>query len=465
MNLNRLTQSTLLLLVAIVLVSAAQAQADDCEEARRWYHEGLSLSDHSEREASYYRKAIKLCPEFFEAHNKLGEVYTSWGDYELAIQAFKQAIRNPSFVEPHNNLGRVYRMQGRYDLARKAFTEALKMRPDFREAHNELKYVEKRLGMYDATMEEPPPRIQLIPILVFSRIPGMTLPKGAFLTDFQYEYWSQTARLQEAGTGRPPSLGPDRVKARIRAWIWGIRYGVTNNLTVGLIPKFFSREAEIGQITTLLGATYDPGLRVTGMGDTVFLTKYHLWGRRQTHLSAYHLLSIPTGDDDAEARDGPVLRRIPLGSGSFDFSPGLAFTSVLDPLTFHANLWYWFGERQAGDEFHFDIGLALPRLNDFVPTIELNYRWADSTKRKQLIQSQLGRPPGTGPPQNRFEIESEEVTLLEEGGHTLFVSPGIQYFITKSLKAEIGMQVPVIRPGDGWYEEVVFHVGLMKYFF
>jgi tetratricopeptide (TPR) repeat protein len=78
---------------------------DDCDEARKWYDEGLALSDDSEREASYYQRAIDLCPDYFEAHNKLGEVYTSLGKYKLAVRELEQATRNESFVEPLNNLG------------------------------------------------------------------------------------------------------------------------------------------------------------------------------------------------------------------------------------------------------------------------------------------------------------------------------------------------------------------------
>jgi hypothetical protein len=268
------------------------------------------------------------------------------------------------------------------------------------------------------------------------------------------------------GTGRQPGFGPNRIRAKIHAFIWGIRYGVTDNFTVGLIPKYFYRKAEPGQIIGQAGAVFEPKLQVAGIGDTVFLTKYRLWGKRRAHLSVYHLLSIPTGDDKAEDRDGDVVRRIPLGSGSYDFCPGLAFTSVLDPLTLHAGVWYWIGDRQAGNEFHLDFGLTLPAFHNFYSLVELNYRWSANAEQTQLIQRQLGRPPGGVPPgQPPFEPTSEEVKIRLDGGHTLFVSPGFQYFITKTLKAEFGLQIPVIKPDDGWAEDVIFHVGIMKYLF
>lgn len=462
MHFSRVVAMFALVALCAVMVPVSDLRGEDCEEAMQWYREGLLLHDDSEREAAYYRKAIGLCPDFFEAHNRLGEVYASWGEYELAVQEFEQAVRNSTYAEAHNNLGKAYRMQGRYDLARKAFIQAIKIRPNFREASNQLKYVEKRLGFYDYTMEDPPDTVQLIPIPVFSRIPGMTLPKGAFLTDLQYKYWRQEADLEEVGTGRPPGLGPGKREADVHVWILGIRYGLTDNFTIGVIPKYFYRELDLD-----VGVQgIDPELSVQGIGDTVFLTKYRLWGRRRVHLAAYNLLSIPTGDEDAEDEDEGVARRTPLGSGGFDFSPGLALTAYAEPFTFHANVWYWFGKRQGGDEFHFDLGVTLPRLYDFLPVFEMNYRWVDSTERKQLIQTQLGRPPWSGPPGSPpFSPETEEIKIREDGGHTLFLSPGLQYFITKNLKAEIGLQVPVVRPDDGWAENVIVHVGLMRYFF
>ncbi len=428
----------------------------DCDEAKKWYDEGLALSDNSEREASCYRKAIELCPDYFEAHNKLGEVYKRWEAYELAIKEFEQASRSPSFAEAHNNLGEIYRMQGRYDLAAEEFSEAIRLKPDFREAKNHLKYVHKRLGRFDFVIEAPP---ELIPTFIFARIPGMTLPKGSFLADFQYKYWIQEAGLT---TVAPLAFGTNQRETDVQVWIWGIRYGLTNNLTIGLIPKLFSRTAHVD--IPYWGIEAEP--QVTGFGDTVLLTKYRLWGKRKTHFSAFHLLSIPTGDEDAEGEDEDVVRRIPLGSGSYDFTPGIAFTTVKEPLTIQANIWYVItsGGRQSGDEFHCDIAVAFPQLYNLTSTMELNYRWADTAEKRQLYQTRWGLR-GVGRGASVRGPETRETTITEEGGHTLLLSPGIQVSLTKGLKAEFGLQLPIIRPGDGWVEKIVFHVGLTKYFF
>ena len=54
------------------------AGTDACDEARKWYNEGLNLSDDSVQEAAYYQRAIELCPDFAAAHNRL-ERYTKAG--------------------------------------------------------------------------------------------------------------------------------------------------------------------------------------------------------------------------------------------------------------------------------------------------------------------------------------------------------------------------------------------------
>lgn len=456
-----LRKKLLIVLISIAwLTPGNMANAEDCHEARKWYNEGLALSDDSEREASYYQRAIELCPDYFEAHNRLGEVYKSWGKYELAIKEFRQACRSLSFVEPRNNLGEVYRMQGRYDLAAEEFIEAIRLKPDFRRAQNNLKYVYKRLGKYDFVIEAPP---EPIPTAIFTRIPGMTLPKGAFLVDLQYQFWEQEAGLTEdLFVGVPPLLyAPSKRKTSVHELIWGIRFGLTNNLTIGLIPKFFFKKAEVP--IPYWGIDAEPS--ATGIGDTVLMTKYRLWGRRKSHLSAFCLLSLPTGDDDAEGESQGVMRRIPLGSGGFDYTPGIAFTTVQEPFTITADMSYVITSgRQAGDEFHCDLAIAFPRFYNFISIMELNYRWQGAAERRQLFQTHWGlvESTGTGLPPGPW---THETTLREKGGHTLFVSPGVQVFLTRDIKIEFGLQIPIVKPGDAWVENFVFHVGLMRYFF
>ena len=260
---------------------------EDCNEAEKIYSKGLALADNSEEEAQFYIRAIELCQDFSEAHNKLGEIYKSQGKYDLAIREFTQARRKWHFAAPVINLGEIYRMLGRYDLAETEFVEAARIQPDSHHALNQLKYIRKRLGEYDAFNEEP--QEELTPTAIFTRIPGITLPKGTWGIDLAYNYWRETSKLTRdmivSGTGffTLPAQGIGR-KRYVNVWIMGLRYGLTNNFTIGLRPRYFLRTAYFQNTMA----------QVTGFGDTMLLTKYHIWGRRRTHISLFHLLGIPT---------------------------------------------------------------------------------------------------------------------------------------------------------------------------
>lgn len=529
------TDINLLIILVIVLsclVQANMAAADDCEVAQTWYDRGLDLMDNSDKEALYYKRAIELCPGFAEAHNRLGEVYKSRGEYDIAAKEFEEASRTLLYAEPHNNLGDIYRMLGKYDLAEKEFITAVRINPDSLDAQNQLKYIRKRLGMYDYAFED---HLDRIPISIFTRMPGMTLPKGSFLVDFQYNYWKQESDLTEelfAGDEVPSlAYAPSKRETTVHAWIFGIRYGLTNNLTIGLIPKFFRKKAHIrieqagieaenyvtGPGDTFLPTKYylwgrretyqssiqaararmgqpeieigaeryltqkeaqvpieqagiDADPYVTGLGDTIFLTKYHLWGRRKTHISGFMLVNIPTGDEDAEGKDGKFSCRIPLGSGSFHFTPGIAFTWVEESLVINGDISYMITDgNQAADEFKCDLAFLFQCFPNLVSSIELNYRWRGSYEMEQTYQTMWGRPPTIGQPFNPLPggTEYHDAVFIEKGGHTLFVSTGLKLSLPKEFEAELGIKVPVIKPSDetAWIEKTVFHVGLTKYFF
>jgi len=56
-----------------------------------------------------YKQAIRIDPDFADAHSNLGAAYGNLGKYKEAIRSFKQAIRiNPGYVKAHYNIGCVY---------------------------------------------------------------------------------------------------------------------------------------------------------------------------------------------------------------------------------------------------------------------------------------------------------------------------------------------------------------------
>ena len=60
-----------------------------------------------------YKQAIRIKPDFAEAHCNLGVAYGELGRSQDAIESYKQAIRiKPDYAEAHYNLGVTYFMTG-----------------------------------------------------------------------------------------------------------------------------------------------------------------------------------------------------------------------------------------------------------------------------------------------------------------------------------------------------------------
>ncbi len=480
----------LFFLLALLLFPAGGALAGhDCDRAREWYDEGLRLSDDSDREASCYLKAIDLCPEFVAARNRLGELYKNRGHYELSIEQFERAriealasnifsSRSRSkelFLESSISLGEIYKIQGNYQRAAEEFAKALQIDPGSAAAQNHLQYVYKRQHRYDNALS---PYNRLLVNGIFTRRPGLTLPENSFSADLRYRFWQQSSPLDRNRFGDDRitmGLAPEEREADIHLIVLSLRYGLTNNLTLGLIPKYFSRSISM-QLDT------DPEVErptVNGFGDTGLLLKYHLWGRRNRHLSAYTLLNIPTGRLVEVVGKNPVIRTIPdrqgrpmtrtfefrrtvpLGSRSWDITPGLAFTLGVDPFVFHADMQYRFtNHRVMGDEFLFDCG-AVYRINRAVNAVfEMNYRWTDDVRRRRQVIGYLFRPDVIGPRRTAAGPQIIDVEYTEYGGHSLFVSPGVQFTLSRKIRLDLGVQIPLIKPSSGWSSGVVWQCGL-----
>jgi TPR repeat protein len=271
------------------------AGADACDEAREWYNEGLDLSDDSVQEAAYYQRAIELCPDFAAAHNRLGEVYKSRGEYESALKEFNQAKKWSLLTEPgieqrgnrsllagqFINQGEIHRMKGRYDLAAEQFKRALRINPGSRVAMNQLQYVNKMSGKYDNIVL---PLLQSISSPIFTMTPGMTLPKGVFSFGFLFRYWEQEATLSEDMIigGEFPDIGrrslPFERSTDVLQVVLDLRYGLTDNFTIGLFPRWST-------IWTNMSLNPSVEQKATGIGDTNLLTKYQFWATRNTRLS------------------------------------------------------------------------------------------------------------------------------------------------------------------------------------
>jgi serine/threonine-protein kinase len=106
------------------------------------------LGRYPEAEAAYH-EAIRLKPDFAEAHNNLGIVLVDQRRYPEAEAAYREAIRlRPDFPETRVNLGNVLVDQRRYPEAEAAYHEAIRLRPDFPNGHGNFGVFLNQQGRY-----------------------------------------------------------------------------------------------------------------------------------------------------------------------------------------------------------------------------------------------------------------------------------------------------------------------------
>lgn len=84
-----------------------------------------------------------------------GEAYSKKKSWDLAVQAYAQAVRtDPKFAEAWNNMGYCYRRLQQYDKALDAYKHALDLKPAFTYAHEYMARTYIAMGNKDGAMRE-----------------------------------------------------------------------------------------------------------------------------------------------------------------------------------------------------------------------------------------------------------------------------------------------------------------------
>ncbi len=101
-----------------------------------------------------FLQAVKLDPDFAEAHNNLGLAYTELNEEANATEAFTKAVElNPLLHAAYNNLGYAFYRQGNYEQAVEMYNEALGRSTSNSPAYTNLGNAYYRLGRIDKARE------------------------------------------------------------------------------------------------------------------------------------------------------------------------------------------------------------------------------------------------------------------------------------------------------------------------
>ncbi|HEV8342660.1 MAG TPA: tetratricopeptide repeat protein [Candidatus Binatia bacterium] len=131
--------------VKLVFTTNRQASARSTEQ---WFDLGCELEKDSPEEARRaYHQALSLDPSMTEAHINLGRLYHQAGDFEKAEAHYRAAIaRAPDDALAHFNLGVLLEERGRPAEAIGAYREAIKYDPNFADAHYNLALIFEAKG-------------------------------------------------------------------------------------------------------------------------------------------------------------------------------------------------------------------------------------------------------------------------------------------------------------------------------
>ncbi len=84
------------------------------------------------KEVSEYKKALRIDPNFAEAHFNLGVAYQEKGNLKKAIAEYQKTVQiYPNYLEAHNNLGILYFRKGMLDQALAEYQKTIEIKPDY----------------------------------------------------------------------------------------------------------------------------------------------------------------------------------------------------------------------------------------------------------------------------------------------------------------------------------------------
>ena len=250
-----------------------------------------------------------------------------------------------------------------------------------------------------------------------------------------------------------------------------VAYGVTSDLTVSArLPYVERTDIREGLHSHVhgIGAVNEAVARgdASGLGDASFMAQYRIMNNRETGTQWALLAGIkaPTGRTGLKDRNGEIFEaEFSPGSGSWDWSAGLAMSQSYGRFGVHANvLQTWVGRSawegieptRLGDRFQYNLAATF-RLLGSASKVEKNYTHvhADGSKHVHKEAPAIASGPSLD---LMLELNGEihehgkslGVIDANSGGHTAYLAPGVRLSNGRwSAFASAG--VPVINDQNG----------------
>ncbi len=264
-----------------------------------------------------------------------------------------------------------------------------------------------------------------------------TMGKGSASVGFLFEH-QRYNKIPAADAHALHHAGHDvHGKNHEESYQLSLGYGLLDNLDVFLVAPVVSRSSTEIHSHSGLGADE----RATGIGDARLVGKYRLWDQG---ADAALLLGVkaPTGEtSDKSGTGGKFEPELQPGSGAWDVQTGFAISKGFNRYISASGAFQYIyrgegaQEFDAGDLFRFDVGIshALRPLGEYPNAslvLELHNQWALRDRSR------------------------ESDSVLDSGGTTILLSPGISADLTPNVSAFFALPFPVYQNLGGQHEEL-----------
>ena len=102
----------------------------------------------------HYQDALRIKPDYAEAHSNLGIAYEALGKDEEALDCFRNSIKfKGEDSEGHNKLGSILARQGHLDTALECFKKSILLNPNHAHAHGNLARALQGLGRFEEAVD------------------------------------------------------------------------------------------------------------------------------------------------------------------------------------------------------------------------------------------------------------------------------------------------------------------------
>lgn len=225
-----------------------------------------------------------------------------------------------------------------------------------------------------------------------------------------------------------------------------VGYGLTRDLSLYIQPTYKVKEMEMPHGGMIMKES------ASGVGDTDVLARYRFRKKDREGGSCQQTLllgvKLPTGAWNIEENGTRLMDMVQPGTGSTDYSAGLAVTHRKGNFTLDGDVIYTINtENQKnykfGNLFRYDLA-GLYHINDTYLMLELNGRVAE----KDDVS------------------EASGINRDNTGGHQIFINPGVSYHVLPNTMLMLSVQVPIYTDMNSEAQKTNYHAmgGLHWYY-